>query len=143
MANKEKGFTLIEILLTMAILSIVGVLAISLLLQTTKTKNTVTSRINLSSEANIILAAIEKEYYSHNQLCFSWNEKNKRAYIVNGDKKVLLHAENIEIEKFETVPVRNENGCVETAEKLNIQLMVNQKGRKGSPFEIETTLKKL
>ena len=60
MANKEKGFTLIEILLTMAILSIVGVLAISLLLQTTKTRNTVTSRINLSSEANIILAAIEK-----------------------------------------------------------------------------------
>ena len=48
MANKEKGFTLIEILLTMAILSIVGVLAISLLLQTTKTNNTVTSRINIS-----------------------------------------------------------------------------------------------
>lgn len=140
--DNEKGFTLIEVLLTLVILSIVGLLAFSVLHQSTKSKNTISSSINLSNETNIILAMIEREYYAQNDLCLDWNEHDKKAYIKKKKNWVMLHPEDIVIEEIIIDPLL-ENKCVSTDERVKIQLSVNEKGKTVNPFKIETTLKRI
>ena len=90
MKLNNRGLTLIEMIVSFAILGVVSVAVFGMMLTSTKTYTSLTTSVKLQYEAQLAMANIERHILNCNDE-ISWNSTQKTLFIINkeGDTKTI------------------------------------------------------
>lgn len=140
--NNSKGITLLEVLLTLTIFFLISIIGYTVLQHTFQQKETISKRINLSQEANLLIRTIEQ--YHYNEDSYSFKFENDKAYIGTNENWVLLNPENINL----TLTINGHHTgiySIDTSKQkqLMIHLTLSTQGSTNQKYSISTTIKRL
>lgn len=66
--KNERGITLIELLAVLTLLGIISIAVYNFIFTTYRAEETTRQKINLTTEANLIIAQLEKEFYTQDEI---------------------------------------------------------------------------
>jgi prepilin-type N-terminal cleavage/methylation domain-containing protein len=141
----QKGITLVELLTALTILGIFSIGIYSFIYTTFKTNETTNQKINLTTEANLIISQIEKEFYTKDS--FQIKNEDDILKLKTADNWVDLHDSKITIEEINIVipgegPITGDPWTIKPKVHKSIDISLKLKTTKGNVYqlEIETTL---
>ncbi|MGJ7912310.1 prepilin-type N-terminal cleavage/methylation domain-containing protein [Neobacillus sp. LXY-1] len=147
--KNQKGLTLVELLAAITILLLISSVIFGVLINSNKNYKSLTEKINLNQEANLLLATIRN--YHQKQSLHSFDSNNneiyklkydpttKKAYIGTSSATIPLQKDNVDIIiKIDDVEISGEQ-TIYPDDPLYIYIkLYNQQGQS---YEIETVIK--
>lgn len=149
--TNQKGFTLIELLATIVISSIVIVLATSLLISAMNTQKTVSAKVVLRDEADIIMANLLKAVYTtkESEVTFVKEPNNNNYYfkrntdstVLTGfkDKKIYIKGSELNINDSTVKIIWQETDGAGNKKNLT-EISQNQNDKLNRSYNISLTL---
>ncbi|CEG28038.1 PulJ/GspJ family protein [Bacillus sp. B-jedd] len=145
--KNQKGITLIEVLGTLAILTIVSGLVYGVLIGTTNNYNRLSAKADLSREANLILATIKNYHEKTEKTAGNPRAEYEIDYLSGqyfiGAKNAAtnqLYSKNFMVEVIKDGVLVDSKIKIPSTEPLKLKVIV--KNSKGQFYETDTIIKK-
>ncbi|MGJ7920574.1 prepilin-type N-terminal cleavage/methylation domain-containing protein [Neobacillus sp. LXY-4] len=155
----QNGLTLIELLITLAIMAFVGTLVFSVFTNGIKYSNTAKTTVNLQQQANIVLAELTSWHESHSTYDITLDKNpygstitlipyNGNDVKLEGQKKIISDSRFEYVicfeldQSFSSCNVLTQN-IKKTQKNLPIKLIVRDKKDHKQSFEVKTILSRI
>ncbi|CAM5183030.1 hypothetical protein UACE39S_05326 [Ureibacillus acetophenoni] len=138
-ANNERGITLIELLITIAIFSLISILAFNVLTTSLKQKNKVEDHIDVRQEANLILAKWRQIHEEESSTTYGFCYNSDTGLITINSQLLAsegYHFEDISIKYSNDI---SPNYC-EAFSKQPLFVEFTLVGSNGDQFEVDTII---
>ncbi|RHW40648.1 type II secretion system protein [Neobacillus notoginsengisoli] len=147
MIKNQKGITLIELLATLTILTIISGLVYGVLIGTTKNYQKLSSKADLSREANLILATVKNVHEKTGKTAGNTNAEYEIDFLSGqymiGEKNASsnpLHSKKFSVEVYKNHALVNGKTKISSLQPLTIKVIV--KDSNGQSYEVDTIIKK-
>lgn len=134
--KNDKGFTLIEIIATIAILTmVIGVLS-ALIIQLIRTDTKTTEQLSLSQKTNILISELRNQYESENfTLTYT---KDGELTFPNRPDNYSLQFESLTITNGDQVLTNTPGSTLDVEMDLPLSVSIITKNKDNKTFELET-----
>ncbi|MBS8265087.1 prepilin-type N-terminal cleavage/methylation domain-containing protein [Mesobacillus boroniphilus] len=141
--KNEKGLSLIEVLVTIAILTLATTIIYSVLFGFNRNYQQLSEKNNLDQAANIMLASIKQHHLNNAEYILSYDKVHKRLSIGQSGSTQPLNEQGISVE----IKAGNNNPIPFEGEKVipsHAPLIIDLKliNKQGQSYEIETIIKR-
>lgn len=144
--KNQKGITLIEVLATLAILSLVSTLIYGVFIGSQQNFHRISTKTSLSQEANLIVATIKNYHTKNDKYILDLNSSTQKASIGTTSANIPLHKDKMKIQiKYDitgtnTYSVLTGPITIESSKPLNLYIKITDTN--GDFEEIGTIIKR-
>ncbi|SFB16370.1 MULTISPECIES: type II secretion system protein [unclassified Bacillus (in: firmicutes)] len=144
--KNQKGITLIEVLATLAILSLVSTLIYGVFIGSQQNFKRISTKTSLSQEANLIVATIKNYHTKNNKYILSLDSSTQKASIGTTSANIPLHKDKLKILiKYDVTGTNTYSvltGPKEIDSSKPLSLYIKITDQNGDFEEIETIIKR-
>lgn len=148
--KNEKGVTLMELLASLALVSIIIIGIMSVMQLAFKADESTTNQVNLTNEANLLLSYIENEFFKNKNTNPVFIKEDDILKICSEGTWKSLHEKDITVEKLEIngTPVDMNTGTQDcnteesNNKELSIEVTINLTNNPEEKITVGTTFKR-